>query len=106
MAKKKKLQPTAPVLTRGQLSRAERERRQIRNLYTSVISIVSVALLVLLFAALSTFVLKPNEAVASVNGVNITRATYQKLRRWNVYQSLMQQQLSASQSSSVSTVDN
>ncbi len=104
MAKKKNLQPTAPVMTRGQLSRAERERRQIRNLYTSVIGIVGLALAILIIAAASTFIIKPNEAVASVNGVNITRATYQKLRRWNLYQSLMQQQLSGGQSS-VTTVD-
>ena len=35
MAKKKKLQSTAPVVTRGQLSRAAKEQQRIRNLYTA-----------------------------------------------------------------------
>ena len=86
MAKKKQIQSTAPVLTRGQITRREREQQQIRNFSTAIIVAVSAAALILLFAALSTFVLKPNEEVASVNGVKITRAQYDKLRRWNAYQ--------------------
>jgi parvulin-like peptidyl-prolyl isomerase len=90
---KKKLQPTAPVLTRGQMSRRERERRQIRNLYSAFIGVVSLVVLIILFAVVQTFILRPNETVASVNNVNITRATYQKLRRYNAFQSEQQQAL-------------
>ena len=109
---KKKLQPTAPVMTRGQLSRAERERRQIRNVYTAVIGVISLVVLIILFAVVQTFILRPNETVASVNNVNITRATYQKLRRYNVFNTQAQQALlgqttldSASQAS-LAAVDN
>ena len=46
MANKKKAQSSAPVpLTRGQLSRAERERQRIRNLYTAAIALGMMLLL-------------------------------------------------------------
>src|SRR5918912_1945515 len=90
MAKKKRLQPTAPPMTRGQLSRAARERQQLRNLYTAVFGIITLSVLVIGFSIFSAFVLKPNEEVAKVNGVTITRATYNKVRRWNVFQQLQQ----------------
>src|SRR3982750_1615418 len=86
MAKKKKLQPTAPPMTRGQLSRAARERQQVRNLYTAVFGVIVLSLLVVGFSVFSAFVLKPNEEVAKVNGETITRSTYAKLRRWSLYQ--------------------
>jgi hypothetical protein len=108
---KKKLQPTAPVMTRGQLSRAERERRQIRNVYTAFIAVISVVALIILFAMVQSFILRPNEVVASVNNVNITRATYQKLRRYNVFNAQAQQAilgqttLDAASSASLASVD-
>src|SRR4051794_7199968 len=92
MAKKKKLESKAPVpLTRGQLSRAQREQQRIRNLYTIGIVLGAFVLLVLAVAVISTFIIKPNTAVASVNGVNINRSTYDKLRKWNLYQQIQQQ---------------
>ncbi len=100
MAKKKKLQSTAPVpLTRGQLSRAQKEQQQIRNLYTAGAVLGILIVLLLAFAAISTFIIKPNQTVGTVNGVNINRATYDKLRSWNLYQQIeqtaIQQQLSS-----------
>src|SRR5919204_3835092 len=86
MAKKKRLQPTAPPMTRGQLSRAARERQQLRNLYTAVIGIITLSVLVIGFSVFSAFVLKPNEEVAKVNGETITRGTYNKQRRWDLYE--------------------
>lgn len=96
---KKKQQPTAPVLTRGQLSRRAREQQQIRNLYTAIVGVGTLVVLILLFAVVSTYILKPNEEVASVNGVKITRSTYDKLRRYNVYQDQRLQALQGSGSS-------
>src|SRR5437868_14886330 len=94
MAKKKKLESKAPVpMTRGQLSRAQREQQRIRNLYTAGIVLGTVVMLVLAFAVVSTFIIKPNAEVASVNGVKINRATYDKLRRWNLYQEVQPQAL-------------
>jgi parvulin-like peptidyl-prolyl isomerase len=99
MAKKKKLESKAPVpMTRGQLSRAQREQQRVRNLYTVGIVLGVLVVLLLGFAAISTFIIKPNSEVASVNGTKINRTTYNKLRSWNIYQQLqqaaIQQQLS------------
>src|SRR6266566_2306065 len=97
MAKKKKLESKAPVpMTRGQLSRAQREQQRIRNLYTAGIALGAVVVLVLAYAVVSTFIIKPNSEVASVatkdhSAVNMNRATYDKLRRWNLYQQVQQQ---------------
>ncbi|HET6262127.1 MAG TPA: hypothetical protein VFG99_07790, partial [Chloroflexia bacterium] len=89
MAKKKKLESKAPVpLTRGQLSRAQREQRQIRNLYTAGIAIATLVALVIGYAAISTYVLRPNAQVAKVGDTTINRATYNKMRRWNIYQNI------------------
>src|SRR5690349_16141981 len=91
MAKKKKLESKAPVpLTRGQLSRAQREQKQIRNLYTAGMILGGAVLLVLAFAAISTFIVRPNTEVANVNGTKITRATYNKARSWSLYQQIQQ----------------
>ena len=82
----------------GQLSRAQREQQRIRNLYTIGIGLGVLVVLLLGFAAISTFVIQPNSEVASVNGAKINRATYNKLRSWNIYQQIqqaaIQQQLS------------
>ncbi|MEO8288001.1 MAG: peptidylprolyl isomerase [Chloroflexota bacterium] len=92
MAKKKKLESTAPVpMTRGQLSRAQREQQQVRNLYTAGIALAAVLLLLLAFAVISTFIIRPNQEVASVNGTKISRATYNKLRNWSLYQQIQQE---------------
>jgi hypothetical protein len=105
MAKKKKLESKAPVpMTRGQLSRAQKERQRIRNLYTAAIAIGTMVVLIIGLAVVSTYIIKPNAKVASVNGVTINRATYTKMRRYNIFQSiqsnLFQQQLSQQTGSS------
>jgi len=99
MAKKKKLESKAPVpLTRGQLSRAQREQQRIRNLYTIGIGLGVLVVLLLGFAVISTFIIQPNAEVANVNGTKINRTAYNKLRSWNIYQQIqqaaIQQQLS------------
>ncbi|HKP52438.1 MAG TPA: peptidylprolyl isomerase [Chloroflexia bacterium] len=88
MAKKKKLQSTAPVMTRGQLSRAAREKRRIRNLYTAAIAVGTIVVLVIGYAVINTFILRPNAEVAKVGDVTITRDTYNKIRRYNLYTSI------------------
>jgi len=92
MAKKKKLESKAPVpMTRGQLSRHHQEQKRIRNLYTAGIALGTLMVLLLGLSALSTFVLRPNAEVASVNGKVINRATYDKLRRWSIFQNMQNQ---------------
>jgi parvulin-like peptidyl-prolyl isomerase len=100
MAKKKKLESKAPVpMTRGQLSRAQRERQQIRNLYTAGVAVATLVVLVIGIAVVTTFFINPNREVARVNSMVITRATYDKLRRWSLFQQIqneiIQQQLGA-----------
>jgi parvulin-like peptidyl-prolyl isomerase len=91
MANKKKAQSSAPVpLTRGQLSRAERERQRIRNLYTAAIALGMMLLLILGFAVVFTFIIRPNQEVANVNGKSINRATYNALRRYQLFQQIQQ----------------
>ncbi|MEO6458517.1 MAG: peptidylprolyl isomerase [Chloroflexia bacterium] len=92
MAKKKKLESTSPApMTRGQLSRHHQEQKRIRNLYTAGIGLGTLMVLLLGLAALSTFVLRPNEEVARVNDQSIKRATYNKLRRWSIFQNMQNQ---------------
>ncbi len=104
MPKKKKLQSKAPVpLTRGQLSRAERERKQIRNLYAIAAGLATLIVLLFGLSIFTTYVLRPNAEVASVNGKTITRATYNKLRRWSLYQQIQNQGLLQQLGQSTST---
>ncbi|MEO5951333.1 MAG: peptidylprolyl isomerase [Chloroflexia bacterium] len=108
MPKKKKQQSTAPVMTRGQQSKAAQEAQRIRNLYTAGIGLGVLVLLVLGFAVFFTYVAKPNSEVAKVNNVSINRATYDKLRKWGLYQQIQQQvfqsQVSGSSTSADSTI--
>jgi parvulin-like peptidyl-prolyl isomerase len=91
MANKKKVQSSAPVpLTRGQLSRAERERQRVRNLYTAAIALGTMLVLILGFAVVFTFLIRPNQEVANVNGKSINRATYNALRRYQLFQQIQQ----------------
>jgi parvulin-like peptidyl-prolyl isomerase len=105
MSKKKKLVSQAPVpLTRGQLSRRAREQQRIRNLYTAGISAAVLVTLILGFAVINTFVLRPNAQVAKVGDTTITRADYNKFRRYNLYQQIQNaailQQIGAQQGAS------
>jgi parvulin-like peptidyl-prolyl isomerase len=89
MAKKKKLASQAPVhMTRGQISRREREKQRIRNLYTAAFAVGTLVVLVLGWAVMNTFVLRPNAQVAKVGDVTINRAEYNKARRYNLYQQI------------------
>ena len=104
MAKKKKVESKAPVpLTRGQLSRARQEQIRIRNLYAAAAGIVTLVVLLFGVAALNTFVLRPNQEVARVNGKVINRATYDKLRRWSIFQTMQNQAIQDQFGQSAST---
>ncbi len=95
-------------LTRGQLSRVQQEQKKIRNLYAVAVAIGTLVVLVVGLAVVTTFLIRPNTQVARVNDTSISRATYEKLRRYSVYQTLqnnlLQQQYSGS-SSQVSDAD-
>lgn len=88
-------------MTRGQLSRAARERQQEVLLYRVIGGIAVLALLIIGYAAYASFIQRPNEELANVGGKSISRSTYEKLRRYTLYnQELISQQLGSSSSAS------
>ena len=72
-------QPTVPV-RKKRVSRYERDRRRQRILRTGIAIAGGLVLLTLLAGALNEFVLKPRQTVASVNGIDISRSDYWKVR--------------------------
>jgi parvulin-like peptidyl-prolyl isomerase len=109
MAKKKKLQSQAPVpLTRGQLSRAQQEQRKIRNLYATAVVVGTLVVLVVALAVVSTFILRPNQSVGRVNLIEdhtINRATYDKARRYSLWQTMQQNALTRQLSQSTTALE-
>ena len=85
MAKRKAKQDVP--LTRKQVSRRDRERRQRFNLIGVAAAIGGLILVVLGYGAYQELIAKPAAPVAIVNGVPITTQTYQKivlLERMNI----------------------
>jgi parvulin-like peptidyl-prolyl isomerase len=96
MPKNRKQRVIVPhQMTRGQLSRHERELRQQRILYYAMAGVVGLILLVFGMTALNEYVLKParlgeslKAVVATVGNEQITRGTYNKLRSWDLFNQL------------------
>ena len=83
---KRKIKKDVP-LTRKQVSRRDRERRQRFNLIGVAAAIGGLILVVLGYGAYQELIAKPAAPVAIVNGVPITTQTYQKivlLERMNI----------------------
>jgi parvulin-like peptidyl-prolyl isomerase len=83
---KRKVKKEVP-LTRKQLSRRDRERRQRLTLIGLAIGVGCLIAAVLGYGAYQELVAKPAAPVATVNGVPITKQTYQKrvlLNRMNI----------------------
>jgi parvulin-like peptidyl-prolyl isomerase len=72
-------------MTRGQLSRHQRELQRTRRVTLILGGIGVVAVLVLLAGILTQFVITPNQSLGSVGGTTITRSMYQKYRAWTLY---------------------
>src|SRR6478672_8332448 len=105
MAKKKRPQQhTAPVMTRGQLSRAAQERQREQLLYRAIGGVAILIVLILAFAAYSTFISHPNEELAKVGNTSINRANYEKLRRYDLFQQLTTSQYLTNQGTDPTTV--
>ncbi len=85
-------------MTRGQLSRHERELRQQRLLYYGIGGVVALILVVFGVTAISQFVIKPaqlgeslKQVVATVGNEQITRGTYNKIRSWDIFNQIRTQ---------------
>jgi hypothetical protein len=63
--------------TRKQMSRAEREARQRRNVVYAVMAVLAVVGLIVVFGMLREAVIKPNEPVANINGELISTTIFQ-----------------------------
>ncbi|HUS13641.1 MAG TPA: hypothetical protein VM536_01370, partial [Chloroflexia bacterium] len=87
MANKKRRQDSqAPrQMTRGQLSRHQRELAQQRQLYFVMAGIGVLVALVLIAAVFDTYVRRPNVEVGKVGNESIARGTYNKHRSWQIY---------------------
>jgi parvulin-like peptidyl-prolyl isomerase len=75
-------------MTRGQLSRHQRELQQTRRFYLAMAGVGVLIVLVLLTAVVSQYVIRPNIEVGKVNDQTITRAMYNKYRAWSLYNQL------------------
>ena len=72
-------------MTRGQLSRHQRELQQTRRVTLAFAGAVIVVVLILLAGFVTQFVINPNQSLGSVGSTTITRGMYQKFRAWTLY---------------------
>ena len=98
--KRKQLVQAPRQMTRGQLSRHQRELQRTRRFTMIMGGIGLLVILILLVAIVSTYVIKPNTEVGKVNGETITRATYNKFRSWQIYDQMRLLDFYAQQSQS------
>src|SRR5437762_13433030 len=105
MPKKHKQRVIVPhQMTRGQLSRHQRELQRQRYLYYAMAGVLALVVIIFGYVGLQEYVLKPaqanqklQETVATVGDQKITRATYNKVRSWNIYNQIRYQEFIASQ---------
>ena len=84
MAKKDTKEPKQ--LTRKQIAFRKRDQQKERTLLIGAGVVVGLILLVLIFGLVQIYVLHPQSPVAKVNGVAISRDSYQKLYSFQNYQ--------------------
>ncbi len=76
MAKKEKVQSERNP-TRKQAARSRREQEEQRRVYLALGGLAVLVLLVLAFGLFQTYVLEPNQPIATVDGTDITTSDYQ-----------------------------
>ena len=72
-------------MTRGQLSRHQRELQQKRYLDLAMAGVGVLVVLILRPWSRDQFVIRPKPRVGKVNDQTITRAMYNKFRAWDLY---------------------
>ena len=93
--------PSAPV---RRVSRREREDQQRRILYVAMATVAVLVVTLLAGGALWEFVIQPRQVLASVNGVDITRGDYWKLRRFSLGTQISQYQFFSAQNPQYATL--
>ncbi len=79
------------------LSRRDRELRQRRILLVSMLSVTALVGLLLVGGALYEYGFRPREVLATVNGYEIRRGDYWKMRRYSLLNQIRQYQFFAAQ---------
>lgn len=93
--------PFAPT---RRTSRREREERQRRILYVAMAAVAVLVVSLLAGGALYEFVIQPRQVLASVNGVNITRGDYWKVRKFSLGTQISQYQFFSAQNPQYATL--
>ncbi|MGH2559250.1 MAG: peptidylprolyl isomerase [Thermomicrobiales bacterium] len=83
--------PTAPARKR-RVSRREREARRRRLLFIGMAAAGSLVVLILAYAAINDYFIKPRHVVASVEGTEIRRRDYWKVRSYDLINQASQYQ--------------
>jgi len=78
------------IVTKKHLARQEREALQVRYLTIGTISILVIVAILVGYALVSAFIITPNKAVATVNGVDIAAKDYQTRVKFERYQLVSQ----------------
>jgi parvulin-like peptidyl-prolyl isomerase len=84
-SRKRNASTEAERKTKKQIALGRKEAKQNRIILILVASLIAVIVLILAFGILSELVLKPNSAVATVNGAKIQADDYQNLVTYNRY---------------------
>jgi len=71
--------------TRRQYIRYVDEQRRIRQIRQAIFVVAALCVAILLIPIVVNLLILPNQGVASVNGTTISRASYDKQRRWDIY---------------------
>jgi parvulin-like peptidyl-prolyl isomerase len=85
-------QPAATPVRKRRVSRAEREAKRQRQLYIGVAIAGALVVSILAYGAINEYFIKPREVLATVNGVNIRRRDYWKVRNYELVQQIGQYQ--------------
>lgn len=86
------------------VSRREREDRQRRILYIAMATVAILVVGLLAGGAIWEFGIQPRQVLASVNGVNVTRGDYWKLRKFNLGTQISQYQFFSAQNPQYATL--
>jgi hypothetical protein len=89
--------PSDRFAPQRRVSRREREEQQRRILYIAMATVAILVVGLLAGGAIFEFGIQPRQVIASVNGVNITRGDYWKLRRFSLGTQIAQYQFFSSQ---------
>lgn len=84
-SKKRKETPQNERQTKKQIARTRKEAQQNRIIFLAVGILAAVILAILIIGVLQELVLKPGQAVATVNGTKIRRDDYRDLLTYNRY---------------------